>query len=163
MNTEKLIIENKWLVDTIALRYEKTLSNFGYDLDDLRQEGYIAIWQASKTYNKDKKMSFVNYSSLYIKGRIRNLLVKKNVYMTELKDIYPYDQGFDVLDMLLDVNLALEKIDNEIAKAYFCLKLEGLNDYEIARLCNRAQPVVYRSIQKTIKRIQRILRLKECI
>ena len=167
-----MVKEYKWLADTIAYSYFQRFDLSYEDLKDLKQEAYICIWEASKTYKEMKEgRSFKNYASLIINRRLRNLTLFNKVGSNDLElDVNMKSNcDIEVLEMLLDIEKAftLIKVDNknvksEKGKAYLALKLEGLSEYEIANLCNTHQSNVHRAIKRTIKQVQEILNIKEC-
>lgn len=65
-NMLRLWQQNKGFVVKIARRYSA-----GAEMEDLEQEGYIALHEAVKNYNPERGMSFINYSAFYIKRRMR--------------------------------------------------------------------------------------------
>src|SRR4030042_3034808 len=66
-NGQELICnEYKTLVISIARRYQGQ----GLDLDDLTQEGYIGLMEASKRYLSDKGCKFSTYATWWIRQAI---------------------------------------------------------------------------------------------
>ena len=64
MKTEQLMDYEK-LIYSVIHNYK----NY-YDLEDLKQVGYIALLKACKNYSADKNTKFSTYAYLYIKGEV---------------------------------------------------------------------------------------------
>lgn len=65
-NMLQLWKQNKGFIATIARRYSA-----GAEMEDLEQEGYIALCEAVQHYDPDRGMSFISYASFWIKRRMR--------------------------------------------------------------------------------------------
>lgn len=65
-NMLQLWKQNKAFIATIARRYSA-----GAEMEDLEQEGYIALCEAVQHYNPDRGKSFIGYAAFYIKRRMR--------------------------------------------------------------------------------------------
>ena len=76
------ILAKKWHID-------------GYDTDDLKQEGLIALWKASERYDPSRGASFRTYASVCINNRYRDLARKsaKTINTVSL-DVVKYDDIF---------------------------------------------------------------------
>jgi RNA polymerase sigma factor (sigma-70 family) len=64
---EKRVLENMGFIVQRAQRHAAT---FGADLDDLIQEGRLAVMRASRTFRKDKGVKFLTYASFWIRSRM---------------------------------------------------------------------------------------------
>lgn len=182
-----MITEYKWLADTIAFNYYNYYNLSNADLEDLKQEGYICIWEASKTF-KSGKASFKNYAAIFINNRFKALIKQyKDLASTTLDNSQSYEVDYlkgivineaDEMEALIEyekylklqqVYEALDKIQvgkykvkSDIGKYAFTLALEGLSDKEIANILKSDRSNVKKAINTTIKRVKNILNIKEC-
>ena len=159
--------ENIGLAKYIAYSYYKLNDNFTYeDYEDLKQEAVIELWKASIDY-KDIGYKFQTYANKRIRRRLYHILNSKRVITQDnIKGAYEVD--FDKNLMLCEISNALDKIkvDNsyvksDIGKYATILKLEGATDTEIAKILGSNPSNIKRSIEITIKRLQKILKIKE--
>ena len=65
-NMLQLWKQNKGFIATIARKYSA-----GAEMEDLEQEGYIALCEAVKHYDPERGMSFIGYAAFWIKRRMR--------------------------------------------------------------------------------------------
>ena len=65
-NMLQLWKQNKGFIATIARKYSA-----GAEMEDLEQEGYIALCEAVQHYDPDRGMSFIGYAAFWIKRRMR--------------------------------------------------------------------------------------------
>lgn len=65
-NMLQLWKQNKGFIATIARRYSA-----GAEMEDLEQEGYIALCEAVQHYDPGRGMSFISYAAFWIKRRMR--------------------------------------------------------------------------------------------
>lgn len=65
-NMLQLWKQNKGFIATIARRYSA-----GAEMEDLEQEGYIALCEAAQHYEPERGMSFIGYAAFWIKRRMR--------------------------------------------------------------------------------------------
>ena len=158
--------ENIGLAKYIAYSYYKLNDNFTYeDYEDLKQEAIIELWKASVDY-KDIGYKFQTYANKRIRRRLYHVLNSKRVITQDnIKEAYEVD--FDKNLMLCEISNALDKIkvDNsyvksDIGKYATILKLEGATDTEIAKILGSNPSNIKRSIEITIKRLQKILKIE---
>ena len=159
--------ENIGLAKYIAYSYYKLNDNFTYeDYEDLKQEAIIELWKASIDY-KDIGYKFQAYANKRIRRRLYHILNSKRVITQDnIKEAYEVD--FDKNLMLCEISNALDriKVDNsyvksDIGKYATILKLEGATDTEIAKILGSNPSNIKRSIEITIKRLQKILKIEE--
>ena len=159
--------ENIGLAKYIAYSYYKLNDNFTYeDYEDLKQEAIIELWKASIDY-KNIGYKFQTYANKRIRRRLYHILNSKRIITQDnIKEVYEVD--FDKNLMLCEISQALDKIktDNsyvksDIGKYATILKLEGATDTEIAKILGSHPSNIKRSIEITIKRLQKILKIKE--
>ena len=65
-NMLQLWRKNKGFIAMMARRYSA-----GAEMEDLEQEGYIALCEAVRHYDPDRGMSFISYAAFWIKRRMR--------------------------------------------------------------------------------------------
>ena len=159
--------ENIGLAKYIAYSYYKLNDNFTYeDYEDLKQEAVIELWKSSIDY-VDIGYKFQTYANKRIRRRLYHILNSKRVITQDnIKGTYEVD--FDKNLMLCEISKALDKIkvDNsyvksDIGKYATILKLEGASDTEIAKILGSNPSNIKRSIEITIKRLQKILKIEE--
>ena len=159
--------ENIGLAKYIAYSYYKLNDNFTYeDYEDLKQEAMIELWKSSNDY-VDIGYKFQTYANKRIRRRLYHILNSKRLITQDnIKETYEVD--FDKNLMLCEISNALDKIkvDNsyvksDIGKYATILKLEGATDTEIAKILGSNPSNVKRSIEITIKRLQKILKIEE--
>ena len=159
--------ENIGLAKYIAYSYYKLNNNLTYeDYEDLKQEAVIELWKSSNDYI-DIGYKFQTYANKRIRRRLYHILNSKRVITQDnIKGTYEVD--FDKNLMLCEISNALDKIkvDNsyvksDIGKYATILKLEGATDTEIAKTLGSHPSNIKRSIEITIKRLQKILKIEE--
>ena len=159
--------KNIGLAKYIAYSYYKLNDNFTYeDYEDLKQEAMIELWKSSIDY-KNIGYKFQTYANKRIRRRLYHILNSKRLTTQDnIKEAYEVD--FDKNLMLCEISNALDKIkvDNsyvksDIGKYATILKLEGATDTEIAKILGSNPSNIKRSIEITIKRLQKILKIEE--
>lgn len=135
---EQLIQAYSGFVTRLALQYLTIIKDTGaIDLDDLKQEGTIALITAQQSYDPGKGVSFATWAAGYIKCRIRNaigfksdgiikcqpeLILDAPVSDTEdisLLDSIPDESILDSTDLIIrseeakEVREAVERIRNK--------------------------------------------------
>lgn len=71
-NAENLMIEKyKPIVLSIASKYNKIATNFGADIDDLKQEGYIGLYKAINNYEEERGFLFYTYACICVEKQIQ--------------------------------------------------------------------------------------------
>ena len=158
--------ENIGLAKYIAYSYYKLNDNFTYeDYEDLKQEAIIELWKSSIDY-KNIGYKFQTYANKRIRRRLYHVLSSKRIITQDnIKEAYEVD--FDKNLMLCEISNALDKIkvDNsyvksDIGKYATILKLEGATYTEIAKILGSHPSNIKRSIEITIKRLQKILKIE---
>ena len=159
--------KNIGLAKYIAYSYYKLNDNFTYeDYEDLKQEAIIELWRSSNDY-VDIGYKFQTYANKRIRRRLYHILNSKRVITQDnIKEVYEVD--FDKNLMLWEISNALDKIKinnsyvkSDIGKYATILKLEGATDTEIAKILGSNPSNIKRSIEITIKRLQKILKIEE--
>ena len=159
--------ENIGLAYYIAYFYFKHSNNLTFqDYEDLKQEAAIELWRASNDYI-DMGYKFQTYANKRIRRRLYHVLNKIPINISSIRE-ETYTVDFDKNIMLCEISNALDKIkvDNsyvksDIGKYATILKLEGATDTEIAKILGSHPSNIKRSIEITIKRLQKILKIEE--
>ena len=109
------ILFHKYLpiIKRIACDYYRSYSNYGYDLDDFIQEGYLGFQRAITSYNEDKDILFYTFVTLCIHRKIINFCKKitcdrKNIsndYLVDCDEIPLADHGFDLTELFANREL----------------------------------------------------------
>lgn len=68
-NMLQLWQQNRAFIGKIALKYSKYA-----EMDDLKQEGYIALCEAVRHYDTDYNVPFINYAAYHIKQRMQRYI-----------------------------------------------------------------------------------------
>ena len=72
----QLIIDNMGLIILIASRYVEKAK--GLEIDDLIQEGRIALYRAIETFDPSRKVKFSTYAYNVVQRSIVNIMIKHN-------------------------------------------------------------------------------------
>lgn len=166
-------------VELIIKKYEPIICNFakkyiafaercGADLDDLIQEGRVAVVKALKAYNQDKSSIFYTYVTICIERAFytycRNLSYKKNSVLNEAINeecVYNYvADEFDLCNHVLNVVcekdflLTVRKNFNFLDSSIFELRYNGFSYKEISDLLDVSLSVVDSRLCKIRKTLQ---------
>lgn len=68
-----LLEKYKPLIYKVVSKYQNVFKKYGYDMDDLLQLGYIALYKSSYFYNENKNARFITY----LKKLIENTLLSE--------------------------------------------------------------------------------------
>ena len=173
MNKEKMFEENMNLVPYV-IKEMLHIDMKEFDYEDLLQEGYICLWNAIKTYDKNNKSSFSNYACCCIKNRLVNYLNKpRRVYHREqyLLDLsldkevdeknhiafhevmgVKQERDLNLYIALKDVLKSLDK--NDIKTKILFDKIKGYTRKEIAQKYNMSFNTVNAYLSKIRKEIK---------
>ena len=163
------IIKFEDIVNFNALSLKREYDLSYEDFLDLKQEGYLHLVKYANSY-KDNGFSFKHFCNVSLKRCMRRyvfrkILTRKNIDNELNLDISKeYNIDFDLIGEKIDVYRLIDTLsfDVEDDKFAFIFKLEGDTDVEIGKTLRMSNMQVKRSINTTIKRIQKILNLKEC-
>lgn len=72
-----LVLKYMWLVKRIVLRFKGSYSNFG-QLDDMINQGIIALIDAVEKFNPEFENKFESFASLKIKGAVIDFMRKQD-------------------------------------------------------------------------------------
>lgn len=172
---EILLYKYRPLIVSIAKKYQPKDGTF--DLNDLVQEGMLALNSAITNYNDSKNANFGTFAKLCIERRIANYIRSfrrdKNKVLSEaisydleednLMDKFLADKSLEPLTMvtnLEDDKLLVEQINKDLTKLeqeVFHLKLKGYDYKEIAKRLNKSPKAVDNTIQRIKVKIKNIL------
>lgn len=143
------------LIYKLASKYESLCKKFGYEIDDIMQIGYIALFKASVAYRYDNNM-FYTYVMHVIENNIVSEIRKNNTLKSKLLnecisydnlipntkskyiDIIPDSKCLNILDDFIDEYqwiLFKNTLPFDIA-CIFELKYNGYRNIEISKLLN---------------------------
>lgn len=156
------------LVYKIALKYKSIFKNFGYELDDLMQIGYMSLFNAIKHFESDISL-FYTYSLNVIEYGIINEIRKNNTNKRKvLNDSISYDvlvpnSNLSYIEIIPDTKENIYDINDNyeelivfkntlpfMVSCIFELKYEGFSDEEIALLLE----ISLKEVKKGIKLIK---------
>lgn len=164
-----MVKEYKWLADTIALNYYREYNLNSHDLDDLKQEGYIKLWKIKDRYNDSFTCSFKTFATKCLKRHMYRYLQANMIKKVDFDNSFDFESvgainNIDLRLMYLDITKILDKMEYEKLEDRLSIlyRLEGDTYNEIAKALNSDYETVKYSVFKTVKRMQRILNLKEC-
>lgn len=172
---EILLYKYRPLIVSIAKKYQPKDGTF--DLNDLVQEGMLALNSAITNYNDSKNANFGTFAKLCIERRIANYIRSfrrdKNKVLSEAisydleednsMDKFLADRSLEPLTVvtnLEDDKLLVEQINKDLTKLeqeVFQLKLKGYDYKEIAKRLNKSPKAVDNTIQRIKVKIKNIL------
>lgn len=172
---EILLYKYRPLIVSIAKKYQPKDGTF--DLNDLVQEGMLALNSAITNYNDSKNANFGTFAKLCIERRVANYIRSfrrdKNKVLSEAisydleednsMDKFLADRSLEPLTMvtnLEDDKLLVEQINKDLTKLeqeVFHLKLKGYDYKEIAKRLNKSPKAVDNTIQRIKVKIKNIL------
>ena len=171
---EILLYKYRPLIVSIAKKYQPKDGTF--DLNDLVQEGMLALNSAITNYNDSKNANFGTFAKLCIERRIANYIRSfrrdKNKVLSEAisydleednsMDKFLADRSLEPLTVvtnLEDDKLLVEQINKDLTKLeqeVFHLKLKGCDYKEIAKRLNKSPKAVDNTIQRIKVKIKNI-------
>ena len=172
---EILLYKYRPLIVSIAKKYQPKDGTF--DLNDLVQEGMLALNSAITNYNDSKNANFGTFAKLCIERRIANYIRSfrrdKNKVLSEAisydleednsMDKFLADRSLEPLTVvtnLEDDKLLVEQINKDLTKLeqeVFHLKLKGYDYKEIAKRLNKSPKALDNTIQIIKVKIKNIL------
>ena len=140
-NEEALeIIYKKYepFIDSKAKRYLKVNDRLGIDLNDLLQEGRLALNEAIKGFNSSMDTTFYTYATTCIERRMISFLISSNRLKHKiLNESIPFEQDDDSSSYSLE-NIIINDdndplnivISNEREENFFMKIKQELTDFE---------------------------------
>ena len=154
----------KPLIYKIVKEYQNTFRRYGYEIDDLMQLGYIALYKSSRLYNDYSNSMFFSYLKKAILNVIITELRKNNTSKKEaLNNAFSYDAMVpntnctyqEILmenksrDKLLDIDIVSFKNTLEFTLAcIFELYYHGYQLGEIAILLDEKKSFIEKSMHQ---------------
>lgn len=126
----RVILENQGLVKKIAFKYMCD----GVDVDDLIQEGELALMKAINMFDINKDAKFSTYAYVCITRSIREFVSRqfKCIHVTDhaYRILSKYNEAFKVLSISLERIPTLEEIADylNISSSFLTTILSSLND-----------------------------------
>ena len=133
---EKLYEDNKNFLAYMARRYQwLCLHDHSISFDDLMQDAFLAVVNASETYNPDKG-SWLNWAGQYIRAAFLRQYGTKKPHRCALSLDAPISEDATFIDFLpgedvdfetvaYDVRLAVDRLKNDRERFVIRRKLEG--------------------------------------
>lgn len=146
------------LVYKLACKYKKICLKFGYEINDIMQVGYMALFKAVEAYRYEDESMFYTFLTHVIENAIISEIRKNNTLKCRvLNECFSYDvlvpnTNNSYIDIIKDVKneiSILEDLENEYqwivfkntlpfdVACVFELKYNGFCNEEIAILLNR--------------------------
>ncbi|MDD4781458.1 MAG: FliA/WhiG family RNA polymerase sigma factor [Tissierellia bacterium] len=117
----KIIEKYSYLVKIIALKFRSIYQQYG-DVEDIVNEGIIALMDVIEKYDISKNIKFETYASIRIKGSIIDYVRKQDWIPRKVKSDYKIVKDAEVL---LSNKLGRDPKDSEVAEY---LKID-INEY----------------------------------
>ena len=168
--TNLLIKKYRPIIVNIAKEYCKIGKKYGLELEDLIQEGYLGLLEASKKYLSNQSL-FYTYAIICIESKIKNIILKhsslKNKTLNESISLFtPINDGTILLDCISagDVNTEITKdmFENFLKELLYKLNINkasilelrynGFTNKEIAVLLDKSVSNISRTISRMRKK-----------
>lgn len=164
MNRDQMILDNEWLVKTIARKEFKENIPYFFEYNDLVQYGYVGLLE-SIPYFKKGKNKFSSYASYRIKGAIKDAIRKNQSYNNLFEDL----ESIDVNDLIEEnsnqllkndllnniMKNALSKKEYNIIQLYY---IEHINQKEISEGMNLAQGQISKIKNIALKKMRKYVK-----
>lgn len=146
----------------------------GFDTDDIKQEAYMGLFNAIRTFNIQRGVSFSAYANICIKNSIKNVLASSFTNKAVLnssaislddidEDLKPIDDNANPEAFLIEKE-ALDSINNKIdtaltamEKRTLLLYLGGLNYTQISNIINLSTKSVDNALWRARKKLKEVL------
>lgn len=173
---EILLYKYRPLIVNLAKKYQPKDGTI--DLNDLIQEGMLALNDTILNYNDSKNANFGTYAKLCIERRIINYIKQvkrnKNKVLNEAisydfdddnsMDKFLADNSSEPLSLVTDDEdnqLLIKEINNNLTKLeqeVFLLKLQGYDYKEIAKRLDKNPKSIDNTIQRIKNKIKKIIK-----
>lgn len=173
---EILLYKYRPLIVSEAKKYIK-YSHGGVDLNDLIQEGLLALNDAINSFKNEKEANFGTFAKLCVQRKMNNLIKSTMTFKNKILndyisidndeeeplDYYLADNSNNPILMVEDYdfqNRVLNKLNailTDIEKNVFDLKLKGFSYKEIADLLEKDSKVVDNCIQRIKFKLKKII------
>lgn len=147
------------------------LSHHGIEINDIMQEGFIALDEAIKKFSQNDTASFYTFATLCISRKISTYIKRMQGKNKILNDAITIDEGienllkdsFNVETSVISNNeefYLLNKIQQTLTsfeKDVFNLKIRGYSFEEIANTLNKETKAIYNSFHRIKQKIKKIV------
>ena len=144
---EELWIRNKNLIAKMAKRFYPRAKLLRYEMDDLIQEGYFALYESVMDYKKDKNMPLISYFDFHLRNVLNSMLKTRNGVDTYLMPAFSIDEkvvGDDESHEYSEIIEAPANVEEEVIDRCF---ISDLKDAMEANLSAEENKVIqYRII-----------------
>ena len=156
-----------------AQSFIKTNGNQGIDINDLIQEGMIALNYAVNNFDSKKDTTFYTYAMKCVKGRmisainaslrLKQKLLNESISIEQIGIEKLGDNNNNPENIVMNVEDKIELIDkiNKILtkteQEVFKLKMEGFNYKEIAEILNKTPKSIDNAIQRIRNKTKNLL------
>ena len=143
--------------------YNTYYQGFSYLQDDILQCGYIGLWKACETFNKDKNTQFNTYAVACIKNEIKMFLRKERKFrvrtehnLTSTEMDYLFENQGDINEQeQRDFERLQDAVLKEVKdKDVFMLYSEGYKQKEISKILGLSPTSICRKLHNDINRIK---------
>ena len=146
--------------------------NIGIEINDIMQEGYIALKEAIDNFKEQDETSFYTFANLCIDRKILSFMKKMKAGKGKiLNEAISIDENlanilttsFDTAEEVITNNHEESIIDKVIPrlsvfeKEVFKLKIDGYTVEEIAKKLNKSPKSIYNFIQRIKIKIKKII------
>lgn len=165
------------LIAKYAALINRRISSYsikGIEKDDLKQEAFMGLLSAIRSFDEDKKTGFFTYANHCISNRLKNLLItastkkatvyNKSVSLEEIENdksndndqlnpesIFIQNEGYSALVNLIEQHLSL------FEKEVLFLYLSGFDYLTVAQKLNSSQKSVGNALQRARKKLKTVL------
>ena len=118
------------IVYKFAKKYYQIGKNYGLELDDVIQEGYVGLYIAINNYKEDKNCLFYTYASITIASKLKNLIkthsTNKHLALNNYISLNSYvdneECDSELVDFIEDSKEVLPDVEAEIQDFYNKIK-----------------------------------------
>lgn len=151
-------------------------THHGIDINDIMQEGFIALDEAIKSFSQDEMATFYTFAMLCVERKIANYLRKttgsKGRILNEAVTIDEtlekiLDDGTSIEDKVIGkdnhnkLTIMIREMLTDFERKVFDLKLQDYSVYEIARLLNRDVKSIYNTFQRIKAKIRKNIKIDD--
>lgn len=159
------------LIHKIVSEYKDTFKKYGYDIDDLMQLGYIALYKSSNYYSEYKPSRFITYLKTIIRNtllnEIKNNSTNKRIVLNNAISYDKQDNNdYSYLDLIKDEKdyfsyeeekrkfIYFKNTLDYITAGIFEMFYNGYTINEISTMFNEKTKVIIQKIKEIKKKYQ---------
>ena len=161
----------KPLIISISKKYISFGKKFGFEINDLIQEGMLGLNRAIETFDSNMNIKFYTLARVCIERKIMNLfkIAGRDKYKVLNESIPIENEEYDLENLIGDtssnpLNIVLEaetkknvlnNLNNSLSeseKKVLHLKQEGFTNEEISSILNKSKKQIYNTIQRIKKK-----------